>query len=139
MNKLILKLILFVSINYIPQFSLAQANISYDKSGNRLKMAIVVESIHLSDSDNLEEFTQKNKVLNKFSVYPNPTKGNVDIKNELSDISYDLKIFDINGKLIIEKACKNESGINLINMNDGIYVLEIIYSGHNKRWKIIKQ
>jgi hypothetical protein len=139
MNNLTLSAILLLSLFSFPYLTMAQANISYDKSGNRIKMAITIEQQPTTLLSNINERKEKSVQFEKFSVYPNPTSEVINIKCENSDVTYDVKIYDINGKLIIEKTCHNESSIDLKNLNDGVYILNIFNDNHSKHWKILKQ
>lgn len=71
-------------------------------------------------------------------IYPNPTNAtlNIQLGNDLTINS--LKIYDIFGKLIIEKT-ENLNQINVENFSKGVYILEIISDGEifkNKFFKI---
>ncbi len=56
------------------------------------------------------------------NIYPNPVKDilNIDVDGKLD---YSLKLYDIEGKLILEQ--KNSSSINTASINEGLYFLEI--------------
>jgi hypothetical protein len=72
---------------------------------------------------------------NSVSVYPIPTKNEL---NVISEIEFDtLIIFDINGKLILEKSFneKIKKTTLQINFNEGIYLIKLStsrFSGYSK-------
>jgi len=53
-------------------------------------------------------------------IYPNPNNGHWKIYSNLTNSSANMKIFDITGKLILEKNVNLNEEIN-INVEDGIY------------------
>ena len=77
-----------------------------------------------------------NSEINKFQIYPNPTKNIINIKNN-SEIEK-IKIFDYLGKEVLSQT-QNNSEINVESLSKGIYLLEI-YSEKEKVYrKFIKE
>lgn len=74
---------------------------------------------------------------NTFSIYPNPSNGNFNIKavNTMTEIS----IYDIVGKLIYSKSINSENEeIKTSNLSKGIYVVSIeLENGNSSKHKII--
>ena len=73
---------------------------------------------------NCNQVTAETKEINEsdFSIYPNPSTGNVFIE---SPVDYDLSIYDFHGRLI--QAVLNQSfekNVEL-NLNKGVYIFEI--------------
>ncbi len=72
-----------------------------------------------------------------FNVYPNPSNGNFNITFEVINTdSVDIKLFDIRGRLVEEKAYKNTPStfseeLNLQGINAGLYLLQV--QNENKR------
>lgn len=68
---------------------------------------------------------------NLFSIYPNPSKGIFELSNNLSVKEYfNLKVTDINGKVIIEKnQIQTKELIDMTGYSKGIYIVRI--SGAN--------
>lgn len=62
---------------------------------------------------------------NNISLYPNPVKDilNIDI-NSLIDTK--IKIYNLNGELVLQKDCINNKQINLNEFTNGIYLVQII-------------
>ena len=79
--------------------------------------------LHVGDVNLREEMN------GKFYVKPNPTNGLVDIISEIPFNSigiYTMNLFDIHGKLILEKSVHFQNGIinlNLGNLPSGVYQL----------------
>lgn len=71
-----------------------------------------------------------------FSIYPNPVSSvlSIDIKGVLD---FRLRLFDINGKLVIEQ--KNQTALSMEQLHNGTYVLEImdVQSGQRVMEKIL--
>lgn len=80
--------------------------------------------------------------LQKTRIYPNPTKGflRIDLP-ELSEQEATIRLYDSNGKLIIQQAAiELNNELNLAVYPTGIYILTIqIGKDDRKEWKIIKQ
>lgn len=79
---------------------------------------------------------------NNIVLYPNPTNENVEIKLDDEDTINRIILFDING---IEKKCeqkidKNKATLSLINLNMGVYYINVYTAMGNKFIeKIIKK
>ena len=60
-----------------------------------------------------------------FSIYPNPSKGNLKIENNFNH-KYDISFIDITGKSIFYKNNNRGSiNLNIPNIEKGIYILRI--------------
>lgn len=57
------------------------------------------------------------------SIYPNPSSGIVNI--EVENRNSQLKIFDINGKIIKEFEIENKTKLDLQGLEKGIYVIQL--------------
>jgi PKD repeat protein len=70
-------------------------------------------------------------------IYPNPTNAtlNIQLGNDLTINS--LKIYDIFGKQIIEET-ENTNQVDIRNLSNGIYIVEVESEGIVFRKKIIK-
>lgn len=96
------------------------------------------------DSDDLNDFgfhdihltptgiplnTELNNIISKaINVYPNPSNGNMNIKNSSNEAIKNYSIVDLNGKLIFEKKTSNSTieNINLSNqLSSGMYLLKV--------------
>lgn len=77
------------------------------------------------------------------SLYPNPTIDKVNISfNSLNDLLYDFQIFDINGKLILEKRIKPDEKnclIDLTALQSNVYIYKLKSGTTIKEGRIIKR
>jgi len=65
------------------------------------------------------------QIMEKISVYPNPAGSVVNIVSEEKEIKM-IRVFDANGKLIIEQQVNaNSFKLQTENWNSGIYIIEI--------------
>ncbi len=64
---------------------------------------------------------------NNFNIYPNPSKGIVNIQSRLDLGNSDISIFDINGRKVFNQnvEIQNVVSINTENLSTGIYILQI--------------
>jgi uncharacterized delta-60 repeat protein len=72
-----------------------------------------------------------------FTIYPNPTKDFVNIKNISKDLfNQKIEVVDATGRLIQKKSIQNENEkLNISNLNSGVYYIKI---GEKVSQKIIK-
>lgn len=122
---------------------------TYDDNGNRdsrmvIDMNTKSATIHpdsLQAKQDIKPLDDK-VGLQRTRIYPNPTKGMLWIDlPELSEQEATIRLFDSNGKLVIQKvAIELNNELDLTNYPPGIYFM-IIQIGQNERkeWKIIKQ
>ena len=77
-------------------------------------------------------------LLSDIRIYPNPTKGKVQI---VSDADIDqLDLFAINGTRLIHLENKGtEVTLDLQNQTDGVYLLHIKQNSHVYQFKLLKQ
>ena len=77
----------------------------------------------------------------KIFVYPNPTKGFINIKiNGNNNQNSLIELYGIDGRVLIHKTIKNKTTINIDNYNKGVYILKIRQSNNLiYYYKIIKQ
>jgi len=76
---------------------------------------------------------------NKVAIYPNPTKGIIEINglNELTETS--ISLYSPQGKLLIQKKiCSSNTTIEMHNLHSGIYLLKVI-NNDVQNFKIIKE
>ena len=120
-----------ISLDAIAQTCLS---FNYDADGNRVSKNVIYNCLEMKDYLEVKE----NQEVAEVSVYPNPTDGSFKIiipESIRSETSYYL-IYDLNGILIIEKNLEDETGVDMGDMPDGIYLLKII-NGEETFSKII--
>ena len=67
-----------------------------------------------------------------FSVFPNPSSGNfqVLVNNPFLEGSSELRVIDLNGRIVLSKPLEIKSGMNLFVINElfqsGVYYLKIV-------------
>lgn len=96
---------------------------------------VITTNISEKDTCNTTSIYDANKASiktadeNVYSVYPNPTKSEINIENSSDkNTTYTIKIASLTGKIIYEKVIENsiDQLINLkLNLQKGIYLLEI--------------
>ena len=77
--------------------------------------------------------------INNFSVYPNPSEHIINIKLNGGSIPERYLIFDVNGRVILDKIVSSESdlAINIESIDSGIYFINIISNGREENVKFI--
>ncbi len=74
----------------------------------------------------LDGTTGTNDIKNSnIKIYPNPTNNTINIEGLNKNENNSIKIFDVQGKLVITKTINEKSTIDLSELNKGIYVIKI--------------
>jgi hypothetical protein len=100
--------------------------------------------------DNIVYFWQSSNLgvedfkINSFSIYPNPTNGNLSIKNVNSiDKEIVVTVYDVLGNAIIENKELNSAieNIDLSDFSSGLYFVKIMNKNNQLLYsdKIVKQ
>lgn len=75
--------------------------------------------------------------INSISFYPNPVKRNTVFFNTNETIN--VKVYDILGKLVIQETISNNNtGLNVSNLNKGMYLVNISLGNQSMTKKLIK-
>ena len=74
----------------------------------------------------------------KVSVYPNPTKGIINVRLPQNQGNTALQLFDIQGRKILTKTTSNtDEVINIENLQEGIYLLTVENGEYKTTKKIV--
>jgi len=74
--------------------------------------------------------------VNKFTIYPNPASNKVIITSE-SNIQL-IHFLDLSGKIGLSVEGNVENGIDISALNNGIYIVKVVFDGGIEYQKIIK-
>ncbi len=146
MKPLLLSLVFLISIS--AQIC-GQTSYTYDNSGNRVGRTIIMPSNTMAaapDSTSFTDITEDQTSEFKdqagsfeFSIYPNPTKGEVHIKSA-TEAEGVIMLYDMQGKIIYQYRGKlGDNRVDLYRQKSGLYVLSISSDGQEVKWKIIKE
>jgi len=61
----------------------------------------------------------------EFSVYPNPSRGNVTIRNSGNSTLESAEVFSVNGKKLQTHSFKNQDNLDLNSLASGLYFVKI--------------
>jgi len=148
MKRIILLVFLFKSSLFIFNLSGQTTFVfTYDDSGNRTERTILLlKSVDITDTGQAIQKPEQEKEINEnidshvIRIYPNPTKGLINIEIlPINDQKALIRIYNINGKMVMEKLISDQNTV--IDLNDqvaGIYILNVIIGNKGKEWKIIK-
>jgi len=118
----------------------------YDAAGNRVERVIIMQRSAKIVGDEPEE-EPKNEPFrdyaldNELILYPNPTKGefSVEIKNLQAKQKAAIAIYDLQGKLLVQKQVLSYTSFNIVDYPAGTYILHITLDNKEIDWKLIKQ
>ena len=86
--------------------------------------------------DELNAYPEKTE--QNFSIYPNPSTGEVTLTMPLSDEMCTLTVFDLSGKLIHASQAKSGSSLNLL-LPSGVYIVSLTSATGTMNKKLIVQ
>lgn len=108
-----------------------QLQFNYDKEGN-LFSKTVVSITGLDDMD----ISSGNRL---FKVYPNPTSNYVAIEMLANELSNEIKLYDISGRILEKRVVSDaKTHLSLDKYENGVYFLMIKSGDESTRFKIIK-
>jgi hypothetical protein len=82
-----------------------------------------------------EEIPQSGADSNKLSIYPNPTKGSIQLSSNTPFEAWQL--IDLSGRIL---CSGNEATLNIEQYNKGMYLLQVHYSDNRTAvLKVIKE
>nr|WP_321244895.1 M28 family peptidase [uncultured Psychroserpens sp.] len=87
----------------------------------------------LFDTLGLESFS-----VEELKVYPIPAKNFITVELS-SEIATDLNLFDVSGKLVLNKTITENTELNIKNLPQGIYFLKVNTKEKSGTYKIIKE
>lgn len=70
------------------------------------------------------------------TIYPNPTNDIINVTNNSNEKITNITIYDITGKLILHQ--KENTSINIANLNSGVYILYVETQNTMEKIKLIK-
>jgi hypothetical protein len=120
----------YVDVVTIPASNKANGS-SYAYSDQNNSKVVSEYRLKMIDLDGQFKYSEVRTVKgmsaeNDFTVFPNPSTGNT--KVTISDISEptDVQLVDLSGRVIRSLSLNNSQGINLTNMQNGVYLVRII-------------
>jgi alpha-N-arabinofuranosidase len=106
--------------------------------GKKLKVSFLAPGFNI----NWISFTKVSTVnvpeyeTERFIVYPNPAKGKIFLKSEISENSV-LEIYNSHGSKVL--TCRNSGEIDLSGISKGIYLIKLIETGKIAICKFVKE
>lgn len=134
-------LFLFLFI-LLPIQSQNKLKYTYDAAGNRIKKEIIISPS--TRSANVELSVYEEQISERtIKIYPNPTKGNLQIDISGGDIPKGslIQIYNMSGALVSQvKDVVSTNKLDISSYPQGIYILRITLDKDNKTsWRIIKE
>ena len=127
---------------------------TYDATGNRIKREFQsiyyppfkppggLSSSTTKSSENTTLITAKETILDKIiTVYPNPTKGNLQLQIEnYNNEPITAVFYTNNGKQIKAQNINSSiSELDITKQPKGIYYLQIIINNESREFKVVKE
>ena len=72
-------------------------------------------------------------------LYPNPAYNKVSFSFDAANNKASIQIFDMLGKVVLEKQISNEQPLNIESLNSGIYLYNIVVDGQTQSGKLYKK
>ncbi len=124
------------------EFSLSSCGVTYlPVKGNKVSGPIAPNKKSMSLSNFDPDFC---RIVNKIKVLPNPADQFLNIQIETRElIKADLKIFDVVGRLISQKAIEGQKGVKIVHdiqaLSRGLYLVQISTGGAQQTFRIVVQ
>ena len=74
--------------------------------------------------------------VDKLALYPNPTRGEINLAIPFSFESFDATIYDISGRII--KKTNTPQAIDVSNLTNGVYMIDTLIDGRQYTQKFVK-
>lgn len=76
---------------------------------------------------------------NNFSIYPNPSNGNINVRSVVDAGDVNISIIDLNGRTVFTQNVElhNAVNINVENLNTGVYIIRINGDNYTHTAKLI--
>lgn len=144
------KLILTVVSLFFSCILYSQTNFSfdYDANGNRIKREVIVIPSKMAYSempnDSIVDDKSTINIIERddIKIYPNPTKGDLNVElNTTSDIQkIQINIISIKGQLLYNTdVVQRAYNLDLSSFAQGAYILIMQVNDKKYEWKIIKE
>ena len=144
------KLILTVVSLFFSCILYSQTNFSfdYDANGNRIKREVIVIPSKMAYSEMPNDSIVDDKATiniierDDIKIYPNPTKGDLNVElNTTSDIQkIQINIISIKGQLLYNTdVVQRAYNLDLSSFAQGAYILIMQVNDKKYEWKIIKE
>lgn len=94
------------------------------------------------DEINIEAVVTSNQEINKksFSIFPNPSNGQINISNSNKNDDVTIHIFNAMGQMVQSQTFMNQSLIRMnLEVESGYYFMEILSNNHREVAQIIKK
>jgi len=164
MRTIILILSAFWLLSNVLFAQSVQVSFGYDTNGNRISKTIILGTvihqvnnntdstlINNNETSHAKQLADSKKFNNdiyndnvdkaEIEIAPNPTTGTllITVKNIYENISGNLIVYDLNGKIVFSKSnIENSNFINISHCMSGTYILNISINGTLSKWKILK-
>jgi hypothetical protein len=82
-----------------------------------------------------------NEIAAQWSLYPNPTSGQMTVVNNTGLQMQDLRILDVNGKIVLTQNNSStiETQLNVAHLHPGVYTVRMLLEGQSYNKRFIKQ
>lgn len=146
MNK---EIILTIILLFFSCIIYSQTNFSfdYDANGNRIKREVIVIPSKMAYSEMPNDSIVEQSAINiierdDIKIYPNPTKGDLNVElNTTSDIQkIQINIISIKGQLLYNTdVVQRAYNLDVSSFAQGAYILIMQVNDKKYEWKIIKE
>ena len=119
-----------IVINYEPLYKPCKSYVFWIKTINECNLSSESEQLTFNTSCS----GTNNEAFNKISIFPNPVKDILYIKN-IDYTNTPIAIYDISGRLIKTEKLNDNTSVNVSNLSPGMYFLII----GNKSFEFIKK
>jgi hypothetical protein len=96
------------------------------------------DTIIITVNEFIDDAVKNNTLSETISLYPNPTTDRLYVNYSGTD-KINVKVYTLTGQLSIDEYVESNGYINLKNLVNGLYVVQLNYKGSVSETKIIKE
>ena len=102
------------------------------------------QGFQLNVISDVADAVSEEELFSSFTVYPNPTSGNVTIQFDALQASLgQVQLFDLQGRQVVLDSRTFNSGTNMVSLNmadveSGIYILSLTAGKTSKQQRIVR-
>ena len=134
-------LLFIIGLTGLISFGQTYVSFGYDAAGNRTSRTIAMAKSAYVEGNVTEVFEETLEELS-FKLYPNPTKGvlNVEIENFTDGTNASISVFDLQGRQVYNNNnASPTNAVDLSGQSPGTYILILKAGDKTSEWKIVKE
>ena len=81
----------------------------------------------------------RNRTQSNIITTPNPTQDMLSVELTNSESLFDVKIYDVNGRIVLQEKGKSQYNLDMSGLLPGQYIVSAYQDGHRNSTVVIKK